>query len=402
MAIDTPTTDAISDNIVAQLETSLNQTIPLLPRSFIRVLSKALAGVFVLLYKYAGWIHLQMFVRTASWDPTTINGVTVRPLVEWGVLVGVGEPEAAVRAELLVDLTVRQQGGTLPAGRSLLNSATGVTYVTIGETALDAATVQTTVRAVSDEQGGGGRGVIGNMSAGETLSFASPQADVEREATVDSQEVTGADAEDETAYRRRVIQRFRQRPQGGAYADYQEWATEPTGIIAAYPYTGSPGTVDIYVEATEDSSGSPDGIPTASQLSTVEGSINYDPDTGIPTRRPVNAKLDVQAITRTAFDVEIDGLDVDDVAATEQLIEDAAEEYLRSLEPYIMGLSVLPRRDVISDPQLSGIIYDVVTAQGGTIDGLTISESGSPVTRRALGDGEKAKLGSISFINTVT
>lgn len=401
MAIDTPTTSGIADNIVSQIESSLNQSIPLLPRSFIRVLSKSFAGVFILLYKYAGWISLQQFVRTASFQSTTINGRTVRPLVEWGILVGVGEPEPATRAELTVELTVREQGGSLPAGRGLLNPDTGVTYVTVSETQLDADTVETSVRAVSDEEGGGGRGVIGNAESGTTLSFSSPPAAVERDATVVEETTTGADAESEADYRRRVIERFRQRPQGGAYADYQEWATEPAGIIAAYPYTGDPGQVDVYIEATEESSGSPDGIPTEAQIDEVEDAIERDPDTKVPDRRPANALVNVLPIERTAFDVEIDGLDVDDVSATEELIEEACDEYFRGLEPYILGLSVLPRKDVVSNPELAGIVYAVVTEQGGTIDGLTIEEDGSEVTRRQLGDGELAKLGDITFENTV-
>lgn len=82
MSLTTPTTKEISDNIVAQLEATLNQTIPLLPKAFIRVLAKALAGVFILLYKYAGFMLLQLFVRTASMGSTEVNGVSVTPLLE--------------------------------------------------------------------------------------------------------------------------------------------------------------------------------------------------------------------------------------------------------------------------------------------------------------------------------
>jgi len=61
MSLVTPTTKELSDNIIAQLEATLNQTIPLLPRAFNRVLAKALAAVFILLYKYGGFIFLQIF-----------------------------------------------------------------------------------------------------------------------------------------------------------------------------------------------------------------------------------------------------------------------------------------------------------------------------------------------------
>jgi len=101
MSIQTPTTKELSDNIIASFEATLNQSTPLLPKSFLRVLAKVLAGVWVILYKYGGFILLQQFVRTASDQPTEINGQTVTPLDEWGELVGIGAPAAATKAELL-------------------------------------------------------------------------------------------------------------------------------------------------------------------------------------------------------------------------------------------------------------------------------------------------------------
>ena len=66
MALETPTTKEINEIIIAQLQASLNQTIPLLPRSFLRVLAKVLAAVFTLLYKYGGFMFQQIFVQTAT------------------------------------------------------------------------------------------------------------------------------------------------------------------------------------------------------------------------------------------------------------------------------------------------------------------------------------------------
>src|SRR5690606_22828616 len=170
--------------------------------------------VFILVYKYAGFMSLQWFVGTATFAPTTVNGRAIRPRVECGRLVGEGDPVAATQAELLSDMTVTNQTGTLPSGSQLLNSQTGVTYVTIGAVALSAATVQATVRAVADQQGGSGAGAIGNMTAGQTLDFANPLPNVARTAVVASATVTGSDAETENAYRERVLGRFQRRPQG--------------------------------------------------------------------------------------------------------------------------------------------------------------------------------------------
>jgi uncharacterized phage protein gp47/JayE len=398
MSLQTPITKDISDNIIAQLEASLNQSIPLLPKAFLRVLAKALAGVFILLYKYAGFMFLQMFVQSASIKETSINGVLISPLTQWGRLIGIGDPVAATKAELLIDVVVQTQTGTLPSGTQLVNVANGVTYITIGAVNLDASTVQTTIRASADQQGGGGAGAIGNLQAADVVTFANSLANVSRNASVDSQTVTGANAESTGAYRQRIVDKFQKRPQGGAYADYEGWGEEVVGIINVYSYTGDPGEVDLYSEATVASSGSADGIPTSAQLLAVLNSVNFDQD-GLATRRPVNAFVNSNAITRTGFNVEIDGIVVDDLAAVQAAITAAITQYFLDREPFIIGLSIPPRRDRITQGAVISIVDSIVSASGGIFDTATIEETDTtPVATYELGIGEKAKAASIGFI----
>lgn len=398
MSLQTPTTKQIGDNIVAQLEASLNQTIPLLPKSFLRVLAKALAGVFVLLYKYGGFMFLQIFVRTASASDTTVNGLVVNPLTEWGRLIGIGDPASATNAELLVDITVENQTGTLPSNTQLVNTTNGVTYITIGAIPLNAPTVTATVRASSDQAGGGGSGAIGNLDPGAIVSFANPLANVARNAVVVSQSVTGADGESIDAYRERIIDRFQKRPQGGAYADYEQWGEEPPGIINVYPYTSDcPGQVDVYVEATPESSGDPDGIPTAAQLQEVLDSIDLDQD-GRASRRPANALANTFPITRTGFDIRVTGLQVDNLAQVQQNITQAIEEYFLDREPFIEGLSVLPRRDRITRSAVGGVVDDIVSAAGGIFSSVIITQNAVNVELYSLGIGEKSKAATVTFV----
>lgn len=398
MSLSTPTTKEINDNIIAQLEASLNQTIPLLPKSFLRVLAKALAGVFVLLYKYAGFMFLQMFVRTAVYADTEINGQTVNPLREWGDLVGVPDRAAATQAELLIDITVENQTGFLPANTQLVGADNGVTYLTLASVALDAPIVQTTVRAVSDQAGGGGAGAIGNLDPGATLSFANPLASVSRNATVASQTVTGSDAEAIDAYRQRIIDRFQKRPQGGAYADYEQWGEEPAGILNVYPYTSEcPGQVDLYVEATPESSGDPDGIPTNAQLQEVLDSVELD-QSGLASRRPAGALVNAFPITRVAFVVRVTGLLVDDLAAVRAQIETALDEYFQAREPFIPGLSLPPRRDRITRSAISGVVDDVVSASGGIFTSVFLELNSVDLQIYSLGVGEKAKLSTVEWV----
>lgn len=61
MSLPTQTTQQVADNMVGQIEASLSQTVPLFPKAF--------TGVFVLLWKYAGAIFLQLFISTSPKGP---------------------------------------------------------------------------------------------------------------------------------------------------------------------------------------------------------------------------------------------------------------------------------------------------------------------------------------------
>lgn len=399
MALQTPTTKEIRDNIIAQLEATLNQTIPLLPKAFNRVLANALAGVFILLYKYGGFTFLQMFVSTATIEETEINGVMVSPLKEWGRQIGVGDPVPATNAELLIDITVENQTGSLPSGSQLLNADNGVTYITIGAVLLDAPVVQATIRAVSDQTDGGGAGAIGNLQPADVVSFANPLPNVARDAVVDSQIVTGANAEATEVYRQRVLDRWQKRLQGGALSDYEAWGEEVAGIVNIYPYTGAnPGEVDVFAEATVESSGDPDGIPTGAQLQAVLDSITLD-ENGLASRRPANAFVNVFPITRTAFDTNVSDVAADNLAQVQADITAAIEEFYLAAEPFVDGLTIPPRKDRITRSALIGLVEDIVTAAGGTFTTVTFSEDGvgGSLELYVLQEGEKAKSETVSY-----
>lgn len=393
----TPTTKQVADNIVAQIEAQISQTVPFFPKTFVRVMARAVAAVIVQLYKYGGFLFLQMFVSTASDRQTTVNGRVITPLGEWGRLVGVPDPKPATQAELTVTVGVTQQTGFLLSGSQLLGPSNGVTYLTSGDTALNAPTINVVIRAAGDQQGGDGSGTIGNLDAGAVLSFANPLPNVAREVTIVNQVTTGADAETTAAWRQRILDRFQKRPQGGAYADYEQWGEEAAGILSAYPYTSDcPGQVDVYFESATE----PDGIPTAAQIQDGLDLIALDQN-GLASRQPANALVNGFPITRTPFDVRVLGLSVPSGAAladVQDQITAAVTEYYISREPYIAGLSVGNRADQITLTGLGGVVDDVVSTAGGIFTGVTMEVGGSLSTLYVLGIGEKSKLGAISYV----
>lgn len=398
--IPAPTIAEVNSNIISQLEAALNETIPLLPKAFNRVLAKVLAGVFILLWKYGGFIGQQLFVSSATIKEVTILGKTFRPLVEWGRLIGVGDPIAAVAAELQITITVINQTGSLDSGTQFIASSNGVTYLLSGSVALSAPIVTGNIVAVGDQSGGAGLGVIGNLQDGASINFANPIANVARETIVSATTVTGSDEEDADVYRQRVIDRFQKRPQGGALIDYEVWGEAEPGILNIYPYTGATaGIVEVYVEATVASSGNPDGIPTGVQLATVADAIQLD-DSGLASRRPAGSAVNVQAITRTGFDVTVAELVVANPSSVQAQIDAAVVQYLFDREPFVSGVTLPPRRDVITKSGLIAIIQDIVDAAGGSFLTIDFAQTGfgGNLFTYTLGEGEKAKLtGSVGF-----
>lgn len=399
MSLTLQTTAEIRTLIISQLEASLNQTLSLLPKSFNRVLTNALAGVFVLLYRYVGFVFLQMFVKTATIEDVLIAGKLISPLKEWGRLIGVGDPTPATQAAFTVTVTVENQFGTLAAGTQLINAANGVTYLTTVATPLDMATVEVPVQAAGDQTGGNGAGAIGNLDIGAIVSFANPLASVARDAVVSAISVTAANAEATEVYRQRILDRFQKRIQGGALGDYEIWGEEAAGIINIYPYTGATaGEVDVFAEATVASSGSADGIPTAAQLAAVLALIEQDAE-GKAFRRQANAFVNVAAITRIGFDVDVVGLSVPTNLA--QLQADITAEitsFMFGREDFIPGVTLLPNKETITKNALIGLVDDLVSAAGGAFRSVNFSTGGGGnLGVFTLGIGEKAKATAVAF-----
>ena len=237
MSFQTPTIAEINATIIAQLEAKFGQTVPVWAKAFNRVIAKVLAAIIVLLYKYVSSIFLQQFVQYASSETITLNGKKIIPLVEWGRLVGAGEPIAATRTEYTINITVLNQVGTLLKSTQLTSDENKVVYLTLADVPINAATITATVRAYSDPNGGSGKGSIGNLTnpIGSTLKLVTPNLNLKTETLTIAETVTGADAESWDIYRQRVIDRFRKQPQGGAGLDYELWGELSEGIINTYP-----------------------------------------------------------------------------------------------------------------------------------------------------------------------
>ncbi|MCH8951492.1 MAG: hypothetical protein IID49_05095, partial [Proteobacteria bacterium] len=98
------------------------------------------------------------------------------------------------------------------------------------------------------------------------------------------------------------------------------------------------------------------------------------------------------------FDVRVTGLIVDNLAQVQSTITDSVEEYFFNREPFIDGLSILPRRDRITRSAVGGVVDDIVSAAGGIFSSVIVTQNGVNIELFALGIGEKSKAATVTFV----
>lgn len=385
-----PTTQTVKDRNLANLESNLNQTSPLADKAFLRILAAMEAMNHTELYKYAVERVLQNLALTATGDDLDIIGQ------EFSIIRKVAE--AAV-----LNISLPATNGTvIPASVDFMGDSNQVRYFPdAGAIAAGGAAIfKVTAENV---------GVAGNLDVGDTLSIGTQVAGAETTATITTVDNIGTEEETDTAFRARILTAIRATTGGGNAADYKAWAEEVAGVFAAYPYAGKPagggtsypGDRTVYVEA--DTAINPDGIAPQALLDEVRDSLNTDPDDS-ESRPPlglIDATLYVETIYRTAIYVEVRSLDVsaDIEAQVKGDIEEALTAYFLSIKPYLPGIDILTERnDSITDLTVSDIVQDILTANGGSAQGVGFGPSvGVFYSIYLLNPGELAKLGSVSY-----
>lgn len=374
MAISTPTIKETQQRIIADIEGQYSQTIPLLAKAVFRVMSYVYAGVIIILYKYGTDQFRQRFVQTANEFWLSILGE----------LVGVFRQNATTWNGVIDVISTTTT--TLNVGSQLVNNDTGVVYLVSGDTAITPGTIAVLVFSTVG-------GSIGNLEADDEIAFAKPLPGISDIAVVSSTAIVGEDKEDIEIYRQRVLDRYQKKPQGGALADYELWSEEAPNVINAYPYANAtPGIVDIYTEVDNQT----DGIPTAPQLVIVESYIDFDPDTGIANRRPVQAQRQALPITRIGFDIEITGLNPD-TPDNRTAIESSLDSLFLGKAPFVEGLTVT-RNDTITQAEAVSVAQRTAALKGAIVTGVNVDLVGVFTILYVLASGEKSKVLSYSYL----
>ena len=403
MAYENKTVDYVYDLLIQSFQEKFNNRLRLLPKSFIVVLAKVCAAVFVVPYKLAGWFYLQLFPDTASFDRVNVLGHDLRPLVKLGNLFGVGEPTSGQEWEGVISAVVALEGQVIMQGAQLKSDKTGLVYVT-------SETVTTAGESASIPVYCSQAGAAGNLEMGDELKFVSPLNGVEQAAAVSSVTQAGVDDETEAHYRARVVNRYSNQPQGGALSDYRIWAFDAEGVLQTYPYNGenSPGDVVIYVAGTTDVY--PTRVPGRELCVAVGEACTYDPETGIANRKPLTAILDpnndgtylnVKPVSIVTIDLSVTGITGVDPGDFGAAFKGAAKTYLLSREPYIRGLSDDNNRtNSVQTNSLIALANSVATGLKAAFGTVEMSIDGDSAESYTLGSGELCTLGTL-YINGV-
>lgn len=207
-----------------------------------------------------------------------------------------------------------------------------------------------------------------NLLVGNALTITEPVIGVEQGVTVNSITSQGLAAESTEDYRNAILDAIQLEPQGGSKTDYRLWANDAQGVRLVYPYVkdSDAGTMQIYVEATEEDSTDGNGTPSAEMLEDVYDVIQFDPDETIPTynrgRRPAQATIETIAISLNPVDIEITGLDVS-TAEVQASIEENLKAYIKTVRPFVAGGDLSRNKnDTLYSARLQSITTDVIDA----------------------------------------
>lgn len=397
MAFENKTIEDVKQLIVSGLEAEFNTKFKLLPKSFVAVMAKVMAAVYMTLYKQQGWIFLQLFVSTASNEEIEIMGRKLRPLTMWGDLSGVGSINNATQYEGKIKVIVKELNSYVYQGTQFLNPLTNQMYYATENVLIDNENNIVPVKCTE-------AGSIGNLYVNDELLTASPLNNIDRKVTVIETVANANDDESEESYRNRVLSRWRNPPQGGALGDYRQWANEVDGVAQSYVYKDdkSAAGVIIYIKAnTEDRIASPE------LLVKVGESCISDPKTG-NGRKPIGAVIDptndksfknIKVCKILDFDVYIDGYNSLNQDDFKQKIDLELKNYFLGREPFVRGLSLdSERTDNISVFNIISIANDIAEGNNGSFTSVVLKKGDVEIQSYSLGKDELAKLGRL-YIN---
>lgn len=293
-----PTRDEIKEQIMADLEAA-DTSVPLGFTSIMEIIATAFSGVLYLGYKFGAWAYNQIFTASMGYESLKKRGT------RYGLT-----PTAAT--ECKATASARGTDGTVIAAGKICE-INGNAYSVDAAVSIDG---ESTVNITSLE-----KGADVQLTAGDVLSWSTPQTGLDESVTVTDVTKAATDAESKSSFRTRVQTREQQKPQGGALPDYVNWALEVSGVSEAYAFRPQAGYVNVYVIADAE-----ERIPTTALRGQVETYLN---DT---SRKPFARDASVPEWRELSFRIDVSAISPDDQSVLDA-VESAIDDYLISRRP---------------------------------------------------------------------
>lgn len=288
--------------LIARAQTDIEANLPganaRLPQSNLDALACMAAGMtdeqLEAIDYYADQIHV-----------TTCSGIWLeRHGSEWGIL-----RKEATRASGSLAVTVGANT-TVPRG-SLFQTIERLRVRTTAEgSSVPGGLIDIPAEAVET-------GIAGNLPAATVLDTVSPIAGVTGATIAAPGFVGGTAREGDEPYRRRILDRIQQPPQGGAAHDYIAWMLSYPGCTRAWVYPKEQGIGTVVCRFVMDNTYL-DGLPPAAEVARMAQYLDV--------RRPVTAEVFVSAPIARPVDVV-----VRDIVPNTPTVHQAVEDELRDM-----------------------------------------------------------------------
>ncbi|APZ82861.1 hypothetical protein [Flavobacterium phage FL-1] len=248
-----------------------------------------------------------------------------------------------------------------------------------------------------------GAGVDYNLNVNDNLTITEPVIGVDKTVTVTEVLEQPKAGETTELFRQAILNAIQLEPQGGSRADYRQWSSDAQGVRLVYPYVrdGAPSIIDLYIEATLVDSSDGKGTPTSSIITEVEDVVEMDPDILKPInergRRPMQADVQVSAITLIPVDIIISGLN-DSSTSVQDAIRSSVIDFLYDVRPFISGADLRRNKN---DILYAGKVQSVVTESlinGNFFNTLDLQVDGNSVTSYEFNLGNIPYLRNLTFV----
>jgi len=376
MGVQIPTLQELTDQILNDIATEFDVDVSELGTTY-TVPAKVQAALIYQQYLALSGVQKNIFYDLAEESV----------LIRYGEIILGRRPAPAEAGEYNVEVT-GQVGATIPAGTQFRANddtlAAGALFIVDSDFELLSTTDTLSIRAL--EAGTDSALVVDNE-----LTATAPIVNVNSEVIVTLITKTPVAAESISNYRADVIEQAQIEPQGGSPGDYRLWCSEIPEIRNSFAYAkfGSPGDIEIYIEATAENTAPAEirGVPTQATIDEVYLNNGVDPESGIVVINPITGKgrkpigvftINPLPVNPIKVDLKFTDLSDESIAPT---IRTTVDALLYEIRPFVAGADLaINKNDTLTIGQIIAAVITVLAGTGITYTNLLMDVDGTEVS----------------------